>query len=335
VAAFAVSLPSGTVVIAIDEVVGRMDAYPVDRLRYYPTTPNGRQAATFDDADRAEYGQDLAQAVAHLEPALHSPDPAVRAGALLRVARIQRKSGQSSRALSTYRTLSHIRDINIGGMPIDLVARAAICEVLKEANDRAPLLEAVTALKTDLEQARWRLTRAVYDDYTHTVYKELGLPTPDVAAEADALAEAVSWAWQHRADGVLQNGRHATTATGRPAFVLGRGTATTTVAVVALPEFVVPEWLSDLEDAASAAAAHYSVADIDGTVILGATDQTGQPSIRLPSATGLPWTVFSYSLPADSSGVFGERGFVFAAGLAAVDCRQTSCRRCRTSSGPR
>ena len=68
-----------------------------------------------------------------------APEPRVRAGALLRLARIHRRASRWDDALAAYRLLISANTVAIDGMPADLVARRAICTMLEEAGRKDEL----------------------------------------------------------------------------------------------------------------------------------------------------------------------------------------------------
>ena len=67
-------------------------------------------------------------ALAVYEELGHSTSPAVRAGALVRVARVHRRERRWNDALTAYRRLAEISGIAIYDIPVDLLARRAICQ---------------------------------------------------------------------------------------------------------------------------------------------------------------------------------------------------------------
>jgi tetratricopeptide (TPR) repeat protein len=140
---YARTLPDEAVLLVVraDEVA----AYPAGRLLYYPVVPSVADvpASAFAAADLAEFQQnDHAKAVSLLRPMATSGLPAVRAEALLRIARNLRKAGRRQQAIETYGELARLGDVRISdtnGAPAELVARAAICDLLAEQHDTSRL----------------------------------------------------------------------------------------------------------------------------------------------------------------------------------------------------
>ena len=124
-------------------------------------------AAAFGAVDAAEFQRnEYGHAVTLLRPMAASGLPAVRAESLLRIARNQRKAGQWHQSIETYRELARLGDVPIGdtnGAPAELVARAAICDVLAEQAPGDRLATEARALDLDLQRGKWRVLRPAYE----------------------------------------------------------------------------------------------------------------------------------------------------------------------------
>ena len=78
----------------------RVEAFPPTGLRFYPVTPSLDEAspARFDRGEALEYRQkDTAAAIAFYREAARSADTAIRAGALVRLARVAARCGTADR----------------------------------------------------------------------------------------------------------------------------------------------------------------------------------------------------------------------------------------------
>jgi hypothetical protein len=134
-------------------------------LLYRPGMPVDAEPvpATWLAAEDLEFRQsDAAGAQASYEALAKSPDLRVRAGALVRLARVLRSRRQWDRALETYRRLAELDAVRVGGDPARLVAAAALCRVLNDlgrAEDRR--LEAIR-LHDEIYSGRWPLDRASF-----------------------------------------------------------------------------------------------------------------------------------------------------------------------------
>jgi len=142
-----------------------VQAFPRARVLWLPDPPAMPAAVTrvFAEAERLEYQGSPAGALAAYRALAQSASSTVRAGALLRVARVHRREGRTDQALAGYRDLSTIDEVAIDGMPVDLLARRAVCDVLDEAGRRAELESEAGALTTDLLAGRWALDRAAWE----------------------------------------------------------------------------------------------------------------------------------------------------------------------------
>lgn len=135
----------------------RVRAYPPRRLLYYPTleVPADPPNARFAAGEALEFkDRDFKSAIAYFQELAQDDDEAVRAAALLRLARNQRKVGQSEAALSTYTELAGIDGAYVGGWPAELRARKTRCDVLEQLGRRAELHIEAEKLDRDLHAGR-------------------------------------------------------------------------------------------------------------------------------------------------------------------------------------
>jgi signal transduction histidine kinase len=167
--------PSGTpkdgvLLIARDSSI---TAYPEGRLLYYPTHSADPEAPaeTFAEGESLEFqdGQ-LLRAAASYKALAESRDAAVRAGALLRLARVLRKLNREEEARAVYTRLAAISGVKVAGVPADLVARHELAE---------------PSLRADLLRGRWHITRGQFEFY-------FGEPVPE---DRRLLADAAAVVW--------------------------------------------------------------------------------------------------------------------------------------------
>lgn len=193
------SQPSGAILIAIDGSQlsvesGTLVYYPQDAVRQPEAPPE-----LFEEGERLEYQVRDPVAAAHAYRALSaSTDAAVRAGALGRLARVQRNSGAVDDALSTYGLLEQIdAPVTVDGFPPTLFARLGRASALQTAKRTDALRREAHALEADLARGRWPLSRAQLIARRAEADSWLGARTFD-NAEGFAQAEAVEWLWQNR-----------------------------------------------------------------------------------------------------------------------------------------
>ncbi len=187
-----------------------MEAYPAGRLLYYPylAEPSEPPAREFDDGEAIEFrSRDPARAISEFRKPATSQDPAIRAGALLRLARNQRKADRPRAALATYDELRQLDATPIAiptgpPLPAGLLAQDGRCELLAELNRRSELQNEAETLNRDLHKGRWRLSRPAFLFYRDQAARWLD-SDPELleqirAAERSklALADAVEELWE-------------------------------------------------------------------------------------------------------------------------------------------
>lgn len=86
----------------------------------------------------------------------NSADPAVRAGALMRIARVQRRDGRVDAALTAYREAATLTAASVFGMPADLAARRATCRLYFEMGRTGALRDEAALLERDVLVGRWQ-----------------------------------------------------------------------------------------------------------------------------------------------------------------------------------
>jgi len=146
-----------------------VDAYPRAALLYYPFLPTAKEppASMFEAGEVAEFQQkDFGRAIAVFRELSQRKDPAIRAGALLRLGRNLRKAQQSRAALDIYGELEHMGATPVGGLPAELLARDARCTLLDELKRATEVKREAGLLYADLHNGRWKLDRGAYRFYT-------------------------------------------------------------------------------------------------------------------------------------------------------------------------
>jgi len=274
--------------------------WPDHALLFYPVVPPGREASAglYADAEKSEFlYHEYNRAVLELRPLTKAGDPAVRVGAELRLARNLRKAGDLNSALEIYDGLAKSFDygILISGVPADLAARRARCTLLEELGRRVELQKEAQRLHDDLRSKRWRLDRSAYVYYRDQAARWLG-QEPESDAEQQALAEAVVWLWQNRqaiADIDRDSaGRRSFRFHGTPITALWRQSNDRLAAVVAGPGYQRSRWFGPFLGGPDFSGVRVGIRDADKALVYGSEPATGVPStIRLASATGLPWDI--------------------------------------------
>ena len=288
-AEYAATLPVDSVLVLARG--GEVDAYPENRLPFYPVAPLAPEpaASLFAEADALEFRlRDYTKAIARLREVARSKEPSVRAAALLRIGRILRKQDQWDEALAAYDAMLAMRGAVVEGLPAELVARQARLSVFeRQKRNEAARLEG--AMLSSLTQRRWRLTRGAYEFHMEEAQRVLGHAGEKADTSLATAVEALYEGWQsensHSGLRLLRDSNHSLMAVWRGA---GDGTA----ALILGPEWLQAQWPGGLRSTLESQAATIGLTDLEGRAVTGpqATDPARQ-TVRLASVTQLPWNL--------------------------------------------
>jgi signal transduction histidine kinase len=278
-----------------------VDAYPRTSLVYYPFLPSAKEppASVFAAGEALEFQQkDPAKAIAAFRELSRSKDPAIRAGALLRVGRNLRKVQQPRAALDVYDELEQLGATPIGGLPAGLLARHARCVLLDELKRTTQVKQEAGELYADLHDGRWQIARGAYRFYAQEARRWYSPDAELQARERDALATAAAvellWEeWQriHRGEG-LSGGHRSLWIFDRPMLLAWRTTSDRLVALVAGSRYLEQHWLSDLQPLVDRQGVRLTLTDAEGHLVLGQFSATPpRQAVRSSSETQLPWTL--------------------------------------------
>jgi len=266
-------------------------------LLYYPLPPPepDLRANTFAEAELFEFLESQPnEALRAYEQIATSKDPSVRAGALLRMARVLRNNGRLSESIAVYARLARVNAI-VAGAPAELVARHAICALSHNASQALDL-------KNDLLSGRWRLTRGQFKFYWSEAGRLSGHPEPP-PAEAKALAEIVTFVWNDRINHPDPHGNETVWINGAPIFLIWRGSPDDRRVLVTHPESFVPR--------NAPAGVRYAFVDSAGRTLAGLKDRSNRSVIRTAAETELPWTLYvSSTQPVVETELIAQRRFL-------------------------
>ncbi len=303
-----------------------LQTWPRRSLLFSPLAPSLPEPPTevFRAADTLEFtDRNPERAITLLRQLSTSRDPAVKAGANLRLARNLRKAGRAESALEVYSALATVTDISLSGVPADLVARRARCALLEELGRSEQLRKEAQALASGLRGGRWQLDRAAWHYYAGQTGRWLGTNS-EGDAERRALAEAVDLIWQRwRAGQAVESqssGRRALEFDGRSITLLWRSSGERLAMLVVGARYQQRHWFEPALAALDRPAIGIALLDERGRALHGVAPPTGSPETRrLATATGLPWTIVATSsnLDADLRG-FAQRRRLVVAGLGAL-----------------
>ena len=231
--------------------------------------------------------QDSRRAAAAFQTLASSSEPQQRAGALLRLARNLRKSGDAEQALEAYARLARLHDAFVVGLPAELVARRSRCALLAQMGRTAALREEARSLQADLLGGRWRLDRGTALDYLAQTRACLG---------SQPLVAGAEWLWS----GGLPNGRRSMVIDGQPLTLVWQTGDDRMVALVAGPGYQKRHWFDPALARVDARGVRVNVTPAEGETAAGA----------------LPWKIAAADADprADLDG-FARRRHMLQAGL--------------------
>ena len=288
-------------------------AEPTDRIAWLPVPA----AVAFDNsiftaAELLEFGSDVKRALAAYLDMTRSRDTSVRAGALLRIARIRRRQAQWDAALQAYRDLARLDMVTIEGTSASLQARRAICDVLAETGRTSELRNQAAALESDLLGGRWVVDRTAWELTLGDLERWTGR-RPNVLVERNAFSGVAEAIWLERpTDGA----RIIPTATG-PITLLTRGYRKTG-AVLAIAPTMVREWAD--RAATNTDGGRVSILGPAGETLTGSEAAATNPVVRVSASdSGLPWSIAVQSAGLSSAPAeLANRRRLLSAGLAAI-----------------
>ena len=254
--------PGGTVRVLLRR--GRTGVERRGRLPFVPTpaTPTSGPSvdAVFAPAEQAEFAlRQPAVAIAHYRRLSGDAQPAIRAGALLRLGRALRLQRDFAAAAEAASSLARFDDsVYAGGVPAPLSGLDALRLTYTEGGDRSRAREVADTMRARLDAGAWALGRT-----TAEFYREL------VATDAEAppewhLAGTLAEAWPEvERPGAPARGVRAVQTPAGAAVTWWRSDAAATAVVVALADTVLRplappglDWrVSDAEDQQVAGAA--------------------------------------------------------------------------------
>ena len=284
---------------AADDVVGmtfepnRLELFPPDRLVFYPKTDVALEApaARYAAGEELEFRrEDPAAAIRVYRELARSGDPALRAGALIRLARVLRKTSASDEALNVYAELRTLSGVSVGGVPANLLARWARCGIFESVRRHDEFQKEAGALAADLNRGRWHLDRATYELHHGDAARWIGTGAGVVKArDRLALASAVESLWTewHRQPGNSRagSGRRVMQLSDATITILWMSTNERLSALLAAPSYVEQQWLAKVTPPLDRQRLRLTLSD---TLARGAG---GLEARRAAGDTGLPWSV--------------------------------------------
>lgn len=235
----------------------------------------------FADADVAEFGQrDFARARALLLPLTRSADATVRAGALLRLGRVQRASGDTRAARGTFATLAALDHTRVAGLPAGLAGRVAEMQMLAEGGDAAEATTVARGIGQALRDGQWAITEPQFEHYLDLAGSVAGT-LPAVDPQHLAVARLVAMLMGESGRGLPPSGRRSVASDTGPLLALWR-TAPDGLAI----------WLSSAPPLLARVEVPGGVVVTEGSARTPPERQSPPrvAAVRHAGDTGLPWT---------------------------------------------
>ena len=312
-------LPDGTVRFLISDAGVHADS--AASVLWLPVPHRLREAGpeAFTDGEALEFRGNTSRALAGYRELALSADAGVRAGALLRVARVNRRERKWDGAQGAYRRLALLTNAAIDGTPADLVARTANCAVLEESGNKPELASEAAAIESDLVAGRWTLDRPAWE-LTAAKVEQWTARKIQASAERKQASAVADWLWEE-----WKSGRHtpqiprAIVVESNTVTLLSQGSGAD-LAVLAILSPGLREWIARAVKGTSLTDTQVRLLADSGATLAGSALPVGQGALRLlKSDTGLPWTLVL--TPADSAveeRSFAQRRRLLSAGLAAI-----------------
>ncbi len=269
-----------------------LETSPAGRLVYYPVTPAAAEppSAHFAAAEELELRrQDPAAAIALLRKQVKSSDASVRAGALLRLGRNERKLGHHTEILAAYSELVKLGDVRVEGLPAEMAAHEARCRFYEQAGRMKELAAEAAALHAGLQAGRWRIARATWQFHIEEAARWMS-PSEPVPVDGDrlAVAAAAEWLYQQWQAEPGSSGHQFLNLEGRPVMVAWKNTTSRLRGAVASPRAVCSALNSAVQDPGVSIA----LSDAAGLPVLGGLPTHPRARVtRVAAVSGLPWTL--------------------------------------------
>jgi signal transduction histidine kinase len=297
----ALSLSADGDAVVLTFTDGTATASPAGLVPYLPISAPLAEAPpqAFEEGEDLEFRiADPGRAAAHYaRQAARSPDVAVRAGALIRLARSARAAGQLDRALASYETARGLTGVAVAGVPADLLARWARCGLLATMCRTSDLRNEAGELLKDLQHGRWPVAQAVFELHLADAARWAQADGP-LAPDAIARADAAQWLWtrwKQLPDGANFSGRSAQIFRDRLATLIWSGDSSRATALIAGPRFVDANWLAEPKALVARQAFEIRLRDPSAGRLAESREAR-----RTAFESGLPWTVAVTATDLDS-----------------------------------
>lgn len=287
------STPSvdGAVVLTVSP--GEVRVAPRGGIPFVPVLPRSSGLVDlFRHIETVEFiGNDVRAAADQYRVLARHRDARVRAGALLRLGRVLRKSGAFNAALAAYQELAGLGAVRIGDLPAEFAGlygqRATLLAIGDQDGQRRVTAELVHGL-----DGRWLITRGVAEFYRD----ELGAA---VRPESWPLAEALARVWEDNGEARPARGLRVFSDDDRSVLVMWRSGATRTVLMASFVDTFF-RWPVPGDSA-------WQLVDPEGRRLAGETAVPTHAVSRIIGDAEYPWTLHLTAAAASPAAAGGNR----------------------------
>ena len=297
---------------------------PVDAFAWTPSPAVLPEAESqlFAQAEREEIRRRGDRGRSQYEGFADASDERIRAGALLRLARVHRAEHRMDDALRTYATLAGLSRVAFEGTPADLLARRATCAVYEQAKRVSDLAACAMALERDLIAGRWSLDFSAWHLAAEQIQRWLSRPI-QISNDRRATSAAADGIWRETrrssASSLLASS-YRTLVTDHGVTTVALTTSADGLAATLIPPGLLKRWLDAESARVRPSGLQLALLDTDRRPIAGDTPPRGSLlTTRDASITGLPWhIVISRTDPASVPGSEMAGRWTLTAGLAVI-----------------
>lgn len=277
---------------------------PAGALPFVPGNPSQDEPlAVFAEVEALEFGgADSTVVAARYRAIARDRDPRVRAGALLRLARVLRRTRDYSGAREAYRELADLGPVRTDNLPAELIGldgQRAMSKALGDHDDERVI---GTRLLDGLNSGRWLITRGTAEFYRD------GLTTEPPTA-AWQLAGAMTDVWQGAGGRLSARGQAVVTADRRGILVLWRSTGDRAAMLAA--------WSDQFFPPATSGGGQWQLTTSPGQHLSGQLVAHAESAARLLGDADAPWTLRVWT-SAPVSGAVPYNRFYVLGSLAAM-----------------
>ena len=123
-------------------------------------------AALFQEAEAVEFQcRDLSGAARKYRRFAESPDPSIRAAALVRLGRVLRNQNNRAGALEVYAKLEQLGSVPVGGQPAEMIAHQVRYRLSEKPGDRDEFRRALYSGTTRMDRATFEFYRDMLRDW--------------------------------------------------------------------------------------------------------------------------------------------------------------------------